>query len=148
MFSVAVHMKYKVLDVMKYIHCSNEWRLLVFHCTLINSLELGDPIWCIELDQQDSKVHGANMGPIWGHQDPGGPHVGTHEICYLGGSGNYFLHQITTWTNLAHDHWAWIQWHLPEINFIWKKKISITNTFEITITYIKGASELLYFDHN
>ena len=24
----------------------------------------------------DSKVHGANMGPIWDQQDPGGPHVG------------------------------------------------------------------------
>ena len=24
----------------------------------------------------DSKVHGANMGPIRGRQDPGGPHVG------------------------------------------------------------------------
>ena len=24
----------------------------------------------------DSKVHGANIGPIWGRQDPGGPHVG------------------------------------------------------------------------
>ena len=24
----------------------------------------------------DSKVHEANMGPIWGQQDPGGPHVG------------------------------------------------------------------------
>ena len=24
----------------------------------------------------DSKVHGANMGPIWDRQDPGGPHVG------------------------------------------------------------------------
>ena len=23
----------------------------------------------------DSKVHGANMAPIWGRQDPGGPHV-------------------------------------------------------------------------
>ena len=32
----------------------------------------------------DSKVHGANMGPIWGRQDPGGPHVGPHEPCYLG----------------------------------------------------------------
>ena len=35
----------------------------------------------------DNKVHGANMGPIWGRQDPGGPHVGpmnfaiwTHQI--------------------------------------------------------------------
>ena len=25
----------------------------------------------------DSKVHGANMGPIWARQDPGGPHVGS-----------------------------------------------------------------------
>ena len=24
----------------------------------------------------DSKVHGANMGPIWGRQDRSGPHVG------------------------------------------------------------------------
>ena len=24
----------------------------------------------------DSNVHGANMGPIWGRQDPGGPQVG------------------------------------------------------------------------
>ena len=30
------------------------------------------PLWMIP----DSKVHGANMGPIWGRQDPGGPHGG------------------------------------------------------------------------
>ena len=24
----------------------------------------------------DGKVHGADMGPIWDRQDPGGPHVG------------------------------------------------------------------------
>ena len=24
----------------------------------------------------DSRVHGANIGPIWGRRDPGGPHVG------------------------------------------------------------------------
>ena len=28
----------------------------------------------------DGKVHGANMGPIWGRQDPGGPHVGPMNI--------------------------------------------------------------------
>ena len=27
-------------------------------------------------NKPDSKVHGANMGPIWGRQDPSGPHVG------------------------------------------------------------------------
>ena len=30
----------------------------------------------VNSDYPDSKVHGANMGPIWGRQDPGGPHVG------------------------------------------------------------------------
>ena len=35
----------------------------------------------------DSKVYGANMGPIWGRQDPGGPHVGPMNLaCYLGSS--------------------------------------------------------------
>ena len=28
------------------------------------------------LNNPDSKIHGAYMGPIWGRQDPGGPHVG------------------------------------------------------------------------
>ena len=28
----------------------------------------------------DSKVHGANMGPTWGRQDPGGPHVGPVKL--------------------------------------------------------------------
>ena len=31
-------------------------------------------------DNPDNKVHGANMGPIWGRQDPGGPHVGPMEF--------------------------------------------------------------------
>ena len=26
------------------------------------------------------EVHGANMGPIWGQQDPGGPHVGPMNL--------------------------------------------------------------------
>ena len=42
----------------------------------------------------DSKVHGANMGPIWGRQDPGGPHVGPMnfaiwvDVCVQGTGGN------------------------------------------------------------
>ena len=28
----------------------------------------------------ESKVHGANMGPIWDRQDPGGPHVGPMNL--------------------------------------------------------------------
>ena len=28
----------------------------------------------------DSKVHGANMGPIWGRHDPYGPHIGPMNL--------------------------------------------------------------------
>ena len=37
-----------------------------------NFLKDSKPTWTTP----DSKVYGANMGPIWGRQDPGGPHVG------------------------------------------------------------------------
>ena len=32
----------------------------------------------------DSKVHGANMGPIWGRQDRGGSHVGPINFALSG----------------------------------------------------------------
>ena len=35
--------------------------------------------WYI-IDNPDIKVHEANMGPIWGRQDPGGPHVGPMNL--------------------------------------------------------------------
>ena len=28
----------------------------------------------------DSKIHGADMGPTWGRQDPGGSHVGPMNL--------------------------------------------------------------------
>ena len=41
---------------------------------------------CASLDNPDnpgSKVHGASMGPTWGRQDPGGPHVGPMNLAIL-----------------------------------------------------------------
>ena len=32
------------------------------------------------LKNPDSKVHGINIGPIWGRQDPGGPYVGPMNL--------------------------------------------------------------------
>ena len=32
----------------------------------------------------DSKVHGVDMGPTWGRQDPGGPHVGPMNFAIWG----------------------------------------------------------------
>ena len=32
----------------------------------------------------DSNVHGAKMGPAWGRQDPGAPHVGPMNLPICG----------------------------------------------------------------
>ena len=37
-------------------------------------------IWKVDQHFPDNKVHGANVGPIWGRQDPGGPHVGPMNL--------------------------------------------------------------------
>ena len=44
----------------------------------------------------DSKVHGANMGPIWGRQDPGGPHVGPMNFAIWDGPNLDVLQQTAT----------------------------------------------------
>ena len=44
---------------------------------------------CILLLYPDSKVHGANMGPIWGWQDPDGPHVGPMKFAIWVVMGNF-----------------------------------------------------------
>ena len=48
----------------------------------------------------DCKVYGANMGPIWGRQDPGGPHVGPIKFAIWVGYFNsiYFLHVCCIFT--------------------------------------------------
>ena len=37
--------------------------------------------WILD-DIPNGKVHGANMGPTWGRQDPGGPHVGPMNLAF------------------------------------------------------------------
>ena len=49
-----------------------------FHCNIIGI----NKATCHHIP--DSKVHGANMGPTWGRQDPGGPHVGLMNFAVLG----------------------------------------------------------------
>ena len=45
-----------------------------------------------------SKVHGANMGPIWGRQDPGGPHVGPMNFAIS--AVHFFITQSRVWTRV------------------------------------------------
>ena len=48
-------------------------KMFPFDDVIMNALRLDNAY-------PDSKVHGANMGPIWGRQDPGGPHVGPMNL--------------------------------------------------------------------
>ena len=41
---------------------------------------IGDSIVSLLQGLPDGKVHGANVRPIWGRQDPGGPHVGPMSL--------------------------------------------------------------------
>ena len=58
----------------------------------------------------DSKVHGVNMGPTWGAQDPDGPHVGHVNLAiwdsYLNGAAS----EMRIYLNLAY-----FQTHILEI---------------------------------
>ena len=67
----------------------------------------------------DSKVHGAHMGPTWGLQDPGGPHVGHVILAIWALCGGLIIGQlcgtlifllmlarISCWTNIrVADDW-------------------------------------------
>ena len=46
----------------------------------------------------DSKAHGANMGPIWGRQDPGGPHV-----CAMNLLSGTIMHAIPFYSSLLKE---------------------------------------------
>ena len=51
----------------------------------------------------NSKVDGTNMGPIWGRQDPGGPHDGPMNFVVW---AHFYQHGLTLIP-------AWISNHLP-----------------------------------
>ena len=57
--------------------------LVIFGCTYLRQTSFYiKEISCIDnwRPYPDNKVHGANMGLIWGRQDPGGPHVGPMNL--------------------------------------------------------------------
>ena len=64
-------------------HLNQRW-----FSSLIKALTKGHP---------DSKVHGANMGPIWGRQDPGGPQVGPMNFALWVVMGESHVAMKETW---------------------------------------------------
>ena len=51
-----------------------------FPCVLLFCVYIAIASELYDICMPDSKVHGANLGPIWGQQDPGGPHVGPMNL--------------------------------------------------------------------
>ena len=49
-------------------------------CPSAMSTHMGLYLWYYGHLISDTKGHGANMGPIWGRQAPGGPHDGPMNI--------------------------------------------------------------------
>ena len=86
-------------------------------------------LWTITIP--DSKVHGANMGAIWGRQDPGGPHVGPMnfvisdpiiEIC------SQCLARVIVWKAWIHCMFSIFQKILTENWIIHSMNMALTKT--------------------
>ena len=76
----------------------------------------------------ESKVHVANMGPIWGRQVPGGPHVG-HMNLAIWGKLNQIIYGISTrkLTPLSIVIYiVWVRAHL-EVTYGWLISSQQTN---------------------
>ena len=116
-----------------YLHTAgNEWN---FHCTCSSifwytrpvSYNISHPsVWSIMkgdvVSANDSWyiAHVANMGPIWGRQDPDGPHVGPMNFA-IWEVIMYWVHALY----LKHCDWKQIQqmyWFIPcHVEFVFRK---------------------------
>ena len=77
----------------------------------------------------DSKVHGANMGPIWGRKDPGGPHVGPMNL--------------TIWENETQPR---ISYWEPTWGLQWRKFHQHISYTTISIGYYKINAAIKFAD--
>ena len=66
--------------------------------------------WGLARTVHDSKVYGANIGPIWGRQDPGGSHVGHMNLAI----------------------WA----HFPFVGFLYRTDHDVTQSIREDVTYV------------
>ena len=74
------------------------------------------------IQRPDSKVHGVNMGPIWGRQDPGGPHVGPMNLAIRAGQlcAILMLHLLLSRTDCK---------QVVALPVIWDTPMWSTNTY-------------------
>ena len=67
-------------------------------------------------NSSDSKVHGANMRPIWGRQDPGGPHVDPMNFAIWEDVSMVVLWWIQTMQSNLGITWQ-MTWHVSYLVF-------------------------------
>ena len=78
--------------------------------------EIGRNMHCLN-NVLDSKIRGANMGPIWGQQDPGGPHDGPMNFAIWGVTrAEHFLNGMISLWKVSSDHYpysylSYIKWY-------------------------------------
>ena len=64
------------------------------------------PVHIWQCNHPDSKVHGANMGPIWGRQDIRGPHVGPINFAIWAA----LLGRPTSYNTIPDQIQPWVTW--------------------------------------
>ena len=89
----------------------------------------------------NSKVHGANMGPIWGRQDPGRPHVGPMNFAIWGGSVSHLCWPDDVIQNGYQDLRIWSEISL-QLESVDKRK-SILREFSFNSAPLDITIELL-----
>ena len=65
----------------------------------------------------DSKVDGANMGPIWGRQNPGGPHVGPINLA-IWDNIDIVIPNVLVFVPEVMSHLINVHWH-SQLAYFW-----------------------------
>ena len=84
-----------------FIYVSINW-IMIGSCNVLLPVSCQATSWANTIP--DSKVHGANMGPIWGRQDPGGPHFGPMNLAL------WDVLQIISWKQKSPTS-VQLEWH-------------------------------------
>ena len=84
----------------------------------------------------DSMVHVANMGSIWGQQDPGGPLCWPHELCYLGSFPE------AGWSHYCLSGWSCFYKWMVVMEFIGLSWLHIVSRWRLTLTQTQLLSHI------
>ena len=89
---------------------------------------------CMKKYIPDSKVHGTNMGPIWGWQDPGGPHGGPMKLAIWDG------HQGDVLIASTQEVWlpgCWFNVMMPFYQYTEKRIVDIRRSYDRLISKMR-----------